>query len=650
MTDKDISIVIVNYNVKDFLLECLRSVENSTGGLNVETIVVDNDSKDGSVEFLKPLFPNVKFISLKENVGFGRANNIGFKESKGKYILILNPDTILEETTLSTMYDYMEKHGEVGISGCKVLNSDGSFQPACRRGFPTPWASFSKLFGLQKLFPGSKLFGKYNQTFRSVDETYYIDAVIGAFMFCRREVIEQTGGFDPDFFMYGEDIDLCFRAHKAGWKIAYVHSCSIIHYKGESTRRSSINDVKHFYNAMEIFTKKHYSRSFLFLIFLRLGIFLRSVIAYLSRYRQDIALILYDLAAINGSMLLASYVWRDRFFAFPDYAYPTVFIVVSVVLAVSMTAIGEYFEGEHTARRSFFGLMISFFILSSLTYFFKEYAFSRGVLLLTIGFTTVLTSLMRLGLSVYEKTAGRQSDRRIALVGINNQTEKIIQSLQSADIINADIVGMIGMRDDYPPNKSNIPMLGSIDYLERIISDKQIQDVIITDPNLKKYELIKILGRVSKSRVRFHVSSEYEEFVASKIAADISGEQPAAFKYNLTKLRYMMAKRLIDIGASIFLLTIGLPVLYLLVHDKAKHIRNLWLALRGKYSIVGLYPVDDQISAGKTGLTGIAHISRPERLSKEAIRSLNTYYIQNFTLSLDLDIILKQIFRKRRGN
>ena len=159
----------------------------------------------------------------------------------------------------------MERDIKCGIAGCKVLNADGTFQLACRRGFPTPWASFSKLFGLQKLFPKSKTFAGYNQTFRSVDETYYIDAVIGAFMFARMEALDQAKGFDPTFFMYGEDIDLCYRVNQNGWSIAYVHTTSIVHYKGESTRRSSIDEVKHFYEAMEIFVEKHYGKSHLFL-------------------------------------------------------------------------------------------------------------------------------------------------------------------------------------------------------------------------------------------------------------------------------------------------------------------------------------------------------------------------------------------------
>lgn len=268
----DISIIIVNYNVKDFLEQCLYSIRKSRKEFFVEVFVVDNNSTDSSIEYLEPLFPEVKFIQTGKNLGFSKANNIAINQANSKYTLILNPDTILSEDTLEMMYKYMELHPEVGISGCKVLNGDGTFQLACRRGFPTPWTSFTKLFGLQRLFPKSKFFAKYNQTFLSEDENYYIDAVIGAFMFCNTQLIKSLGGFDESYFMYGEDLDLCRQVQLSGKQVAYYHETTIIHFKGESTKRSSINEVKHFYEAMEIFAKKYFSYSKLFLMFLRFGI------------------------------------------------------------------------------------------------------------------------------------------------------------------------------------------------------------------------------------------------------------------------------------------------------------------------------------------------------------------------------------------
>jgi len=284
----ELSIIIVNYNVKDYLVQCLRSIEHAMKGIACEVIVVDNHSTDGSLPYLEPLFPHVRFISLKENLGFARANNLALDTAKGEFILFLNPDSLLEERTLEVMLGYMREQADIGICTCKVVNPDGTLQLACRRSYPAPWASFCKVFGLQKLFPKSRLFAQYNQTFRSEDEVCFVDAVSGSFMFIRSSALRQCGGFDPDFFMYGEDLDLCYRVSKAGWKIAYVPATSAIHFKGASTRRSDLDEVEVFYDAMKLFARKHHSSSSAMLILLRLGILVRSLLARANRCRRSL--------------------------------------------------------------------------------------------------------------------------------------------------------------------------------------------------------------------------------------------------------------------------------------------------------------------------------------------------------------------------
>jgi len=642
----DISIVIVNYNVKDFLLECLRSIESASKGLDIETIVVDNNSSDGSVEFLEPLFPQVTFIKAGDNLGFGKANNIGIKRAKGKYLLILNPDTLLEQNTLHAMFEYMEQNPGIGIAGCKVLNPDGTFQSACRRGFPTPWASFCKLFGLQKLFPKSTLFGKYNPTVRDENESYYVDAVIGAFMFCRTELIKEIGGFDEKFFMYGEDLDMCYRVQKAGYKVGYFSGATIIHYKGESSKRSSINEVKHFYQAMEIFAKKHFSHSALFLLFLRLGIVVRAGLAYLNKNKLSIGVMLFDLVIINLAMMVGTSFKFDSFFGFPSHAYPTVFIVVTLVLLTAGVAVGEYFEGKPSFRKSLLAIMVSFFVLSSLTYFFKDYAFSRGVVLVTIAFTLIFSFLARAAISFYERISGSRRDRKILFVGNNEKTSSIIDKLTSAETFSANIVGIVA---NSPSSNTalNYPILGSLDYLHNIINENEIEEVIITDDSIDSTALMKIVSSQRNDKVRFHVAQEYEELLAARIINEITGSEPTLPNYNLSKFRYRFIKRLSDISISIFLLTLGIPLVYLLFGKTVGKWKNLFNVLIGKYSFIGLYKTKgSKNSMGKPGLIGLAHISRPERLSEQSIENLNDYYLRNFNLSLDVDIFIKYLFRK----
>src|SRR5689334_6085898 len=266
-----LSVIIVNYNVKAFLESSLVSVRKALDRIDGEIIVVDNASDDGSVEMMRQKFPSVRLIANERNIGFGAANNVALKTARGRYILLLNPDTVVQEDTFLVMTSYMDAHPEAGAAGCKLLNPDGSFQLPCRRSFPTPWVAFTKITGLSALFPSSRLFGRYNLTYLDPDETYPVDALSGAFMFLRREAYEQTGGFDEEFFMYGEDLDLCYRIQQAGWAIMYVPETQIIHYKGESARRSDIDEVRLFYEAMRLFVRKHIHRGFAADVILKIG-------------------------------------------------------------------------------------------------------------------------------------------------------------------------------------------------------------------------------------------------------------------------------------------------------------------------------------------------------------------------------------------
>lgn len=252
-----LSIIIVNYNVKFYLEQCLESVRRASRGLQVEVFVVDNLSTDGSVEYLRGRFPEVTFIANQENVGFARANNQAIRLSKGRYVLLLNPDTIVGEETLARCVEFMEEHPEAGGVGVYMLNADGTFAPESRRGLPTPFVAFCKMTGLGKLFPKSRLFGRYYMGYLDVNEVNAIEVMSGAYTMLRREALDKVGLLDEDFFMYGEDIDLSYRVLKGGYKNYFV-PVRMLHYKGESTVKSSYRYAYVFYQAMRLFFRKHY--------------------------------------------------------------------------------------------------------------------------------------------------------------------------------------------------------------------------------------------------------------------------------------------------------------------------------------------------------------------------------------------------------
>ncbi len=264
MYETQLSIVIVNYNVKYFLQQCLYSVRAATQGLETDIYVVDNHSTDQSVEYLRPLFPEVTFIENTENVGFAKANNQAFRICKGEYVLMLNPDTVIGEESLRSLYFFMEDHPEAGALGLKMINGNGIFLAESKRSFPTPWVSFCKLFGLSKLFPNSPKYASYALPYLSPDEQHEVDVLCGAFMLMRHEALDKIGLLDEDFFMYGEDIDLSYRFIQGGYKNYYMPE-RMLHYKGESTQKMSYRFLQRFYGAMLIFYRKHYAHSSLLL-------------------------------------------------------------------------------------------------------------------------------------------------------------------------------------------------------------------------------------------------------------------------------------------------------------------------------------------------------------------------------------------------
>jgi GT2 family glycosyltransferase len=254
-----LSIIIVNYNVKYFLEHCLLSAIKACKNFDAEILVVDNNSTDGSKEYLESKFSTVQFFWNKENMGFGKANNFALTFAKGEYILFLNPDTIVPENCFTNCISFFEKNIDCGALGVRMIDGSGQFLKESKRSLPTPEAGFFKMVGLAEMFPSSKLFAKYYAGHLPEKENNKVDVLAGAFMMLSKKAIGLTKGFDESFFMYGEDIDLSYRIQKAGLQNYYLGETSIIHFKGESTQKKSSSYIEHFYGAIKRFVDKHYS-------------------------------------------------------------------------------------------------------------------------------------------------------------------------------------------------------------------------------------------------------------------------------------------------------------------------------------------------------------------------------------------------------
>ena len=267
-----LSVIILNYNVRYFLEQCVASVQEALSNIDGEIIVVDNNSSDDSCEMMKSRFPNVKLIENTANSGFPKGNNIGVAQAKGDYVCILNPDTVVAEDTFSKILAFAEKQKNIGIVGCKLIDGTGNFLPESKRGVPTPFVAFTKIFGLYKLFPKTTFFNRYYAQHLSENETGKVDILVGAFMVMKRDLYLEIGGFDENCFMYSDDIDLSYMALKKGKSNYYYHETTVIHYKGESTIKDGLY-MKRFREAMQFFYKKHFKSSFIFDVFMKIGAF-----------------------------------------------------------------------------------------------------------------------------------------------------------------------------------------------------------------------------------------------------------------------------------------------------------------------------------------------------------------------------------------
>lgn len=425
----------------------------------------------------------------------------------------------------------------------------------------------------------------------------------------------------------------------------YVHTTNIVHFKGESTKRSSMNEVRVFYDAMELFAKKHFGGSPVFLGFMKLGIGVRSVFERLTRRLRDVMMIIVDMLSILLALLIATAVRFDSPFGFPDYAYPTVLIVVPLVALLSLLSMGEYVEYRPSLRRSLLGLFATFFLLSSMTYFVKEFAFSRGVVLMTVGLSAVFFAISRGLVVLFDTLKGSGKKRRIMLVGINEASERIAQELSGVDGRNTDVIGVVRVAGAAGQNTTSMDILGTTDYLDKIIESAEAKEVIFTDPAVSQAQVMKFMTKSARLGARFHLATEYDDIVTARIINDVVGVEPTVSVSPLMLFRNKVVKRLMDL----IIATLSLPFVAIRLSLGSKKARGSWSVwtsiLKGTMSVVGLYPDEVSRPAGKLGRTSFVHLSDTTSISEQSIKQLNDYYVDQYSLSLDIEIIIKHLLR-----
>jgi O-antigen biosynthesis protein len=674
----DLSVVIVNYNVRQFLENALTSIRRAMDGLEGEIFVVDNASDDGSVEMVRGAFPDVCLIENKKNVGFARANNQALARTRGRLLLLINPDTVVQEDTFRVMLKFFDEHPDAGLAGCKILNPDGSIQLPCRRSFPTPWVSFTKVFGLAALFPRSRFFGRYNLTYLSPDENYPVDAVSGSFMMLRREVYEAIGGLDEEFFMYGEDLDWCYRVQQSGKKVYYVHNTKIIHFKGESTRRSEIDELKVFYGAMQVFVEKHFGRSSIVKFLLNAGILLRQSVAWVGRMLPSLLLAAIDFLLVDCALLLSSYLHFGDFYLFPRNANGVVWVYPALIVILAISASGGYGAQRYSVRRASVAVIAGYIGISAAVYFAKSLAYSRAVVLISGLLSFVLIPGWRLVIRAGWRHMVHRGPRkslfgsRTLIVGTGPSAQEVLRKLRARVDDGYDVRGFIGLHNKEVGEKiAGLEVLGSVESAGKVIDEQRASEVIFSTDGLSYTDILSIMARSRSRSVNFRLVPNSLEAIVGKTRIDQLDTLPLIdIEYNIHKTLNLALKRAFDLlTGGILTLLLYVPVWVSTAFRREKPrggvaatILQLPRVLTGQRSLVGLpdstnSPLAGRLSAqypgnhlGPYGLTGLIQINMRDDLEYEEMERYGLYYAKNQSLVLDMEIMLKSLFILLKNN
>ncbi|HSR19261.1 MAG TPA: sugar transferase, partial [Ignavibacteriaceae bacterium] len=566
-----------------------------------------------------------------------------------------NPDCIVSEDTLDNMISFFDSQPECGLAGCKILNSDGTLQLACRRSFPGPWTSFTKVTGLSNLLPASRIFARYNLTYLDENKTYEVDAVSGSFMMIRKEVYEKVGGFDQQFFMYGEDLDLCYRVQKSGFKVFYVHTTQVIHYKGESTKRSNLDETKLFYHAMHLFVKKHLSSFPLVELILRTAIGFRELFAFLGKRKLSLYTALIDFILFNLSLFIAEqfYKYMTEWVGFAPEAYIVIYTIPAFVQIFVSALSGVYRKDEVSVLRNFGAIIVSFLIVTSATFFFKQYAFSRAVVLITFILFLLVTTSYRIFLKLFFKLGIKLDgalNRRTVIVGTDAEAVRLAQKIkqQKADI--HSYIGLIGKtHSEIGKEVNGFSVVGSIGNIKNVFAERKINEVIFSSEEISYSDMMSIVSASKNINVDFKIVGSDMNFVVGKSSVSMLDDIPLIeVNYNISNPAVRTVKVIFDYILSFIVLFSLYPFIYLItkLSDKKTDFRKFILSvpavLSGKKSLVGPEKsvLVESMNLGKAGLTGLWYIDEGTFTDSE---KLDFYYVKNQNIWLDLEILGKTL-------
>ncbi|MEL6593186.1 MAG: glycosyltransferase, partial [Bacteroidota bacterium] len=637
-------------NVKHFLEQCLLSVEKALQFVEGEVIVVDNNSVDGSQQMLRDKFGDrIIFIENKDNPGFSKANNQGIKIAQGRYVLLLNPDTVVEEQTFRKCVDFMDERPKSGALGVKMIDGEGQFLPESKRSLPTPWVSFYKIFGLAKLFPKSKKFGQYHLTYLDKEENHPIEILSGAFMFMRSEALEKIGYLDEDFFMYGEDIDLSYRFIKAGYQNYYLADTQIIHYKGESTKKGSLNYVKVFYQAMIIFAQKHFggSRKRLFIASIRLAVYMRALAAILHRVVKRFGFPLMEMLLIFLTTFGVKRYWEHYVKYIEGGAYPDEFTFLyipayALVFVVFLWMAGAY-QKPFKLRPLVMAPLWAFVAIATITYMFDPIRnFSRAIVGLSAIFTMVLTMATR-GLINWREHGTffftESRSKRVAIIGQGEDLLRVVDLIRAELDYPVEIVGLVNLHPDESPSDTQIEVLGEIGRLPEIINFYDLQEVIFSNASMPTEQILDTMRDLRESEIAYKIVPPEADYLVGPQAIHTS-RYSRQIGFRLQEADQRWRKQAFD-SLSSGLLLLSFPILFWLYQRPLNALSRLWQVFRRQQHMVGyIHPESTDLPPLKKGLLNM--LDRVKGTGQDLnTHGLDKYYARQYRWELDLEILLK---------